>query len=54
MSFLEAYHHGDLSPEVIEKLNNAKVVVGTLLLACDFNSKVLEPVDPIPIQKRPA
>jgi hypothetical protein len=54
LNFLEAYHRGDLSPEVLEKLSNARVAGGTLMLTFDSDSQVLEPVDPFPIQKPPA
>lgn len=46
--FLTAYHEGNLSPEMLEKLGNARVVSRTMLLAFDLKSKVLEPIDPFP------
>jgi len=51
LAFLEAYHSGTLDARGVERLEQARVVGRTMLLAFNTDVKAIEPVDPIP--KRP-
>lgn len=48
LAFLAAYHAQALEPETVEKLKTSRVVGRTLLLAFNQETKVIEPLDPIP------
>lgn len=48
LDFLYAFHAHALDSKTIEALNAARVVSGTLLLVFNHETKLIEPVDPIP------
>lgn len=47
LSFLEAYHSGALDPEVIDELENTRVIGRTLLLAFSPVRNRVVPIDPL-------
>jgi len=48
LAFLEAYHGGTLDSRSIERLKQARVIGGTMLLAFNPALNAVAPVDPIP------
>ena len=48
LAFLQEYHSGNLDPGSVERMQQARVVGRTLLLAFNHESKSIEPVDPLP------
>lgn len=48
LTFLEAYHSGTLDPRSLEIIEGTRVVGRMLLLMFNFDSRAIEPVDPIP------
>lgn len=48
LAFLDAYHAQSLERETVEKLRTSRVVGGTILLAFNQETNVIEFLDPIP------
>ena len=48
LDFLFAFHAGTLNANTLESLSSTRVVSGTLLVAFNHTTKVIEPIDPIP------
>jgi hypothetical protein len=51
LAFLQAYHGGNLDSGSVERMQQARVVGRTLLLAFNRDSKSIEPIDPLPSKK---
>lgn len=45
--FIENLYLGNINQDIIEKLKGGRVVGRTMLIAYDFEKKILEPIDPI-------
>ena len=52
LAFFDAYHNGNVDPEMVKRLKDTRVVSSTILLAFDFETMSLEPVDPVSAGRR--